>query len=159
MRKEKDLSVDQDKMWERIKETLKTGNAREIAGLMSVTKQAVYDWQRGATPSLEILLKIASAGKVSLHWLITGEGHRKASFLSKEHLKAVEKLAVSNGITFEEQAAKLIENSLINLDLLKDSRSKTLQKFLKLFEEIESSERSVVADYLIREIISKDKER
>lgn len=159
MRKENDLSVDQDKMWERIKETLDTENAREIAGLMSVTKQAVYDWQRGATPSLEILLKIASIGKVSLHWLITGEGHRKASFLSKEQLKAVEKLAVKNGITFEEQAAKLIENSLINLDLLKDSRSKTLQRFLKLFEEIGSSERSVIADYLIREIVSKDKER
>lgn len=159
MKKENDLSIDQDKMWERIKETLNTENAREIAGLMSVTKQAVYDWQRGATPSLEILLKIASIGKVSLHWLITGEGHRKASFLSKEQLKAVEKLAAKNGITFEEQAAKLIENSLINLDLLKDSRSKTLQRFLKLFEEIESSERSVVADYLIREIVSKDKER
>lgn len=159
MKKEKDLSVDQDKLWERIKEALNSENAREIAGSMSVTKQAVYDWQRGATPSLKILLKIASIGKVSLHWLITGEGHRKASFLSEEQLKAVEKLAVANGITFEEQTAKLIESSLINLNLLKDSRSKTLQKFLKLFEEIESSERSTVADYLIREIISKSKEK
>lgn len=159
MSEEAKFSIDQAGMWGRIKETLDAKNAREVSEITGVTKQSAHDWQRGKTPSLEMLLTIASHGDVSLHWLVTGKGHRKATLLTKKQLSAIEKLAVDNGVTSEEQIAKFVEESLVNLDVLENSRSKTLQKFLRMFEEIETSERSTVADYLIREIISKSKNK
>lgn len=157
---EKDnFSIDQAGMWERIKETLAAKNAREVSEITGVTKQSAHDWQRGKTPSLEMLLGIASRGNVSLHWLVTGEGHRKANFLTKEQFAAIQKLAADNGITSEEQIARFVEESLASLDVLENSRSKTLRNFFRMFEEIETSERPTVANYLVRQIISESKNK
>lgn len=155
MNEENNFLIDQAGLWDRIKEALDAKNAREVSEITGVTKQSAHDWQRGKTPSLEMMLGIASRGNVSLHWLVTGQGHRKVTLLNRKQSAAIEKLAAQNGISLEEQIAKFVEESLENLKILENSRSKTLQKFLALFNEIESSERSAVAEYLIREIVSK----
>lgn len=157
MDEENNFLIDQAGLWDRIKEALDAKNAREVSEITGVTKQSAHDWQRGKTPSLEMMLGIATRGNVSLHWLVTGKGHRKATLLNKKQSTAIEKLAAQNGISAEEQIAKFVEESLLNLKIIENSRSKTLRKFLSLFNEIESSERSAIAEYLIREILSQGK--
>jgi transcriptional regulator with XRE-family HTH domain len=60
-------------LWKRICESLDSETAPEIARKLGLSKQSVYEWQKGKMPSLEMLIKISESGNVSLDWLILGK--------------------------------------------------------------------------------------
>jgi transcriptional regulator with XRE-family HTH domain len=61
-------------LWKRICQALGADTAPEIARRLGLTKQSVYQWQKGNPPGLDMLIKIAQSGDVSLDWLILGIG-------------------------------------------------------------------------------------
>jgi len=66
-------------LWGRLQEVFEGANAPEIARITDRTKQTVYRWRDGESPGLDVLLEIAKSRRVSLHWLVTGEGSKKLS--------------------------------------------------------------------------------
>lgn len=73
------VTPDPKDLWSRIQEALGVQTAPEIARKLGLTKQSVYDWQKGKSPALDTLTAIAKSGNASLHWLITGEGPKTVS--------------------------------------------------------------------------------
>ncbi len=73
-----EVKPDYNGFFDRVKEAMELENAPKIAKRLGLEKQSVYGWSRGSLPRVETLSTIAEIGQVSLHWLITGEGPKKA---------------------------------------------------------------------------------
>lgn len=68
------MAIDSSGFWKRLQEVFEGANAPEIARITDRTKQSVYRWRDGQMPDLDVLVDIAESRRVSLHWLVTGQG-------------------------------------------------------------------------------------
>ena len=59
-------------LWGRIIIALGTDKTGEIAAKMGLSASSVSEWKSGPNPSLDSLIKIATLGKVTVDWLLTG---------------------------------------------------------------------------------------
>jgi transcriptional regulator with XRE-family HTH domain len=109
MSKPDQLTVDYAGMWERIREALGAQTAPEVARALDLSRQTVYDWQKGKIPGLDTLVRIADLGNVSLHWLVTGEGPSSVHLVSGHLLEEVKRRAGESGVSVTEQLEEIIE--------------------------------------------------
>lgn len=128
---ESKLKADHDGLWERIRLSLSVESAPEAARMLGLSKQSVYDWQKGTLPSIETLLRICESGNTSLHWLVTGQGPRQISpldlpkgeapiyFGEREH-QIIQKLADESGRGFDSEVRELVLETLLARGLVKD---------------------------------------
>lgn len=164
------VKVDSAGVWERVQQVLGTSNAPDIARMFEITKQSVYEWQRGNLPRLTILIEIAESRGVSLHWLITGKGPREIvgesdSGAAKAVLirfgeadrQMVQKLAEEEGRTLPEQADRLIAEALVMRGLI-PNRYEVLAPILQMLDEVPLSEQRSIAKSL-RELSSRTRRR
>jgi transcriptional regulator with XRE-family HTH domain len=150
-------------LWGRIQQALGTSGVPETAKVMSLTKPSVYDWQKGKTPSLDTLIKIARLGGVSLHWLITGEGEKAVApgeggdaaygILQKREREIVRGLASEEGQSAQEQIRELVVEALLARGLISD-HEKAVKTALAAIEQVPRSRRNVLLLQLIRELTS-----
>jgi len=67
----------------RIRAALKAHNITELAPQLGISRSAIYDWTAGRhLPDVERMFRLAAYLKVSLSWLLTGDG----SMNDREHL-------------------------------------------------------------------------
>lgn len=160
MSRKSKVKVDSSGIWDRVQEVLGTGSAPEIARMFGITKQSVYEWQRGNTPRLNTLIEIAETKGVSLHWLVIGKGPKelassdynestRAIFLrfSEADRPLIEKLSEKEGRTLQEQVDRLIAEALIARGLI-PNRYEVLAPILQLLDDLPLSERRNIAKSL-----------
>lgn len=68
------MGIDSAGFWKRIQKAFAGANSPKIAELTGRTKTTVYRWRDGQLPDLDVLVLIAESRRVSLHWLVTGQG-------------------------------------------------------------------------------------
>lgn len=80
----------------------RTGEPAQIARLLEVSYQTAKNYLDGRLPAAEVLITIAAKTRVSLNWLLTGEG---AAFEREEAVKSAEP-----EVPLEQRWALRIEN-------------------------------------------------
>lgn len=157
--KRDDTNIDAEGLWSRVQQALGVQTAPEMANLLGVTKQAAYEWQKGKLPGMDMLLRIAAVKGVSIHWLVTGRGHKLITVIDRGDSELARELAEENGISIEEQIGELVGEALQSRGLVKEKRSKTLDSFIKSFDSLSHRERRRVASQLIHEFAENYSER
>lgn len=78
-----------DSIWGRIKEVAGDATQTQIGAMAGVTSGAVSNWKKEEKIPFEPLFRFALANKVSVHWLLTGEGEKIVSRGSQEEITYV----------------------------------------------------------------------
>lgn len=71
------MSLEKNGIFTRIADALGTNSVKEIAEKYGISEAAVYNWQKGSVPKVEILADVADSTSTSIHWLLTGQGEKK----------------------------------------------------------------------------------
>jgi SOS-response transcriptional repressor LexA len=71
------VPLEKNEIFNRIADALGTSSVKEIAEKYGISEPAVYNWQKGSVPKVEILADIADSTSTSIHWLLTGQGEKK----------------------------------------------------------------------------------
>lgn len=106
------MTLDRERLFERIADVLGVKTAPEIANKLGLSKQSVYLWRDGNWPSIETLGVIAELSNASLHWLLTGEGEKfvKQAKTSSVHSKPIPPFIQASPATgFEPIPTKIYE--------------------------------------------------
>jgi transcriptional regulator with XRE-family HTH domain len=126
------------------------GHARdaEIARQLGYKSQSpIAKWFDGVSyPSVEVLLKITQLTKVSLHWLLTGEGavgSDRFQFLGEALLGPLHQMAELRLLPTEEMVRFLVREAMLNrcavltqrLDGLEPDEFVELQALLTIFSD------------------------
>jgi transcriptional regulator with XRE-family HTH domain len=160
MSRKSKVTFDSPGVWDRIRQVLGTSNAPEIARKFGITKQSVYERQRGNLPRLNTLADIAEENGISLHWLITGKGPKqlldeenkgssKAVFIvfNEADRQLAQELAENEGRTLPEQVDRLVAEALIARGLI-PNKYEVLAPILQMLDELSIAERKDFAKTL-----------
>lgn len=90
---------------------------RRIAEKLEISEPAVKNYLNDRVPPAKTLIEIARLTDCSLHWLITGEGPKKAGIISALALtdlerKIIQKLAEEAETSFDVALLKLLRDAL-----------------------------------------------
>lgn len=141
--------------WERVQEVFETSTqseiSREISKVFKVSQPTIGTWKDGTFPSAEALLAIRSIKKVSIDWLLTGEGVRDAFSVELLTTSQIESLkTLTDGNQSWEELAKLILSEGIEQRLranpgapMPDAFTEAMQKFI--LEAVDKAVNSAVA--------------
>jgi len=112
--------------WKRITQAFGTDKVQEIADLIGLKYQSVRKWKLGEMPSLDTLVQIRNCTNSSIDWLVTGEALNSridssiTVFLEPTIKEKLVNLSTEEGETVEDEAAKLIIESLIARGIVTD---------------------------------------
>ena len=121
----KHVSTDPKKgLPDRLRQAFDGATNAEVARRIDAVSGTVKPYFDGLRiPAPEILLKIARATGVNIHWLLTGEGSRRVetrnTFSEIEEAK-IQEFARENDLTFDQAVHKLTIASLDMLDRFQD---------------------------------------
>lgn len=108
----------------RLAEACGTDEPAKIARLIEVNYQSAKNYLKGRLPEPEVLIKIGRKTGYSIHWLLTGEGSKRITFvegeatrlyveMSDEERAVVERLAEQRGQSAPEAARDFLIAAVI----------------------------------------------
>lgn len=139
-------------LWDRITQAFAASHGfsdvRQIAGLLGLSLQSVYKWQKGMLPSIETTIRISDLTNSSIHWLLTGEGPKTIKAegqkqiaskpeieFSEEEREAIEKVAVSSGHTYADMIHSLVMQKLRELEAWSEPVDITMPVYRAMSDE------------------------
>jgi len=114
---------------ERLKEAFENASVAEIARKLGLPHATVRNYFLGRLPAAEILSRIADETKVSLNWLLTGQGPRyvatdalprgeSAVYFGEREREIIEGLAREGSRNFDQQVRELVLEALLTRGLI-----------------------------------------
>lgn len=137
----------------RFKEIFDQANAATIAEKLGVTHTTASNYLKGRLPAADVLIAIADQTKVSLNWLLTGDGQKYALDFSKHELKAIEEVGSHLRKNDAQTITQLVREKLDELG--KIEFDEITIPIYQMYEELPTERKAEIADVLIKQIMAK----